>query len=86
MPEKGQKTRNKGRNAPVRVGCQVAIVYAVINGYLDSVPVKNVHEYEDNLYARLENQHADWLKRIEDGYFDDSDIEALKSILQEMKV
>lgn len=28
------------RNAPVRVGCQVAIVYAVINGYLNDVPVK----------------------------------------------
>ena len=76
----------QGRNAPVRVGCQVAIVYAVINGYLDSVPVKKVPEYESNLYAKLENQHQNWLKRIEDGYFDESDIEDLKSILQEMKV
>ncbi len=76
----------QGRNAPIRVGCQVAIVYAVINGYLDSVPVKDVPEYEKNLYAKLENSHTGWLKRIEDGYFDDSDIEALKSILQEMRV
>ena len=75
----------QGRNAPIRVGCQVAIVYAVINGYLDNVEVKNVHEYEKNLYAKLENSYTDWLKRIEDGYFDDSDIEALKSILQEMR-
>ncbi|MBQ1934370.1 MAG: F0F1 ATP synthase subunit alpha, partial [Clostridia bacterium] len=35
----------QGRNAPIRVGCQVAIVYAVINGYLDSVPVNKVKEY-----------------------------------------
>ena len=30
------------RNSPVSMGCQVAIVYAVINGYLDSVPVNKV--------------------------------------------
>ncbi len=34
------------RNAPVSAGCQVAIVYAVIHGYLDHVPVTGVHEYE----------------------------------------
>ena len=76
----------QGRNEPIRVGCQVAIVYAVINGYLDNVDVKNVHEYEKNLFAKLENSYTGWLKRIEDGYFDESDINELKSILQEMKV
>ncbi len=76
----------QGRNAPIRVGCQVAIVYAVINGYLDKVEVKNVHEYEKNLYAKLENSYTGWLNRIENGYFDESDINELKSILQEMKV
>ena len=76
----------QGRNEPIRVGCQVAIVYAAINGYLDSVPVYGVHEYEKNLFAKLENSYTGWLKRIEDGYFDDSDIEELKSILKEMKV
>ncbi|MBQ3040639.1 MAG: F0F1 ATP synthase subunit alpha [Clostridia bacterium] len=76
----------QGRNEPIRVGCQVAIVYAVINGYLDKVDVKNVHEYEKNLFAKLENSYTGWLKRIEDGYFEESDIDELKSILQEMKV
>ncbi len=76
----------QGRNEPIRVGCQVAIVYAVINGYLDKIEVKNVREYEKNLFAKLENSYTGWLKRIEDGYFDESDIDELKSILQEMKV
>ena len=76
----------QGRNDPIRVGCQVAIVYAVINGYLDKVEIKDVHEYEKNLFAKLENSYTGWLKRIEDGYFDQSDIDELKSILQEMKV
>ncbi len=76
----------QGRNEPVRVGCQVAIVYAAINGYLDAVEVKRVHEYEAMLFAKLENQCGEWLKRIEEGYFEESDIEALKNILSEVQV
>ena len=76
----------QGRNSPIKVGCQVAIVYATINGFLDNVAVKDVPEYEARLYTRLENNYQDWLKRIEDGYFDKEDEEKLKSILSEMKV
>ena len=76
----------QGRNSPIKVGCQVAIVYATINGFLDNVAVKDVPEYEARLYSRLENNYQDWLKRIEDGYFDKEDEEKLKSILSEMKV
>ncbi len=73
------------RNAPVRVGCQVAIVYAVTKGYLDKVEVKKIKEYEKNLYSLLENRHKDWLQRIESGLFDDAEVEDLKAILAEMK-
>ena len=74
------------RNSPVRVGCQVAIVYAVTKGYLDSVPVSRVKEYEHNLFLKLENEKGDWLKRIEDGFYDESDEEELKAVLSEMRV
>ncbi|MBQ3128865.1 MAG: F0F1 ATP synthase subunit alpha [Clostridia bacterium] len=76
----------QGRNAPVRVGCQVAIVYAVTKGFLDSVAVKDVHEYEARLFAKLENEHGEWLARIEAGFYEKEDEEALKSILAEMQV
>ena len=76
----------QNRNAPVRVGCQVAIVYAVTKGYLDQVEVKKVKEYEANLYSLLENKHKDWLERIESGLFEDAEVEDLKAILAEMKV
>ena len=76
----------QGRNAPVRVGCQVAIVYAAIKGYLDPVPVSKVHEYEKNLFLKLENEKGEWLKRIEAGYYDDADEEELKAVLSEMQV
>ena len=76
----------QGKNAPVRVGCQVAIVYAVIKGYLDSVAVSDVREYEKRLFAKLENQYGTWLERIEAGYYEQSDEDELKSVLAEMQV
>ena len=75
----------QNRNSPVRAGCQVAIVYAVINGYLDNVAVKDVHQYEQDLFACLENKYSDLLDRFEAGYYEESDIETLKKALSEMQ-
>ena len=72
------------RNSPVRVGCQVAIVYAVTHGYLDNVPVEGVAAYENDLYLKLENEKADLLARFEGGSFDDADVAELEATLQEM--
>ncbi|MBO5111187.1 MAG: F0F1 ATP synthase subunit alpha [Clostridia bacterium] len=75
----------QGRNSPIRVGCQVAIVYAVINGYLNDVAVKDIKRYEADLYELLENKYNDFLCRIEGGSWTDEDIEELKQALAEMK-
>ena len=75
----------QGRNSPVRVGCQVAIVYAVINGYLNDTPVKAVKGYERTLYELLENKYTHFLTRVEAGFWDDEDIAELKKALSEMK-
>ncbi|MBO4432283.1 MAG: F0F1 ATP synthase subunit alpha [Clostridia bacterium] len=73
------------RNSPVRVGCQVAIIYAVTNGYLDSVPVDKVKDYEARLYETLENKAGDLLVSLEAGNFDQKEIDGLKKVLEEMK-
>ncbi|MBQ4511321.1 MAG: F0F1 ATP synthase subunit alpha [Clostridia bacterium] len=73
------------RNSPVRAGAQVAIVYAVINGYLDKTPVDKVKKYEKRLYEKLEHENKAWLERIENGSWEKSDIEELKAILAELK-
>jgi len=73
------------RNSPVRVGCQVAIVYAVINGWLNDTPVKQVKDYEGRLYELLEAKYADFLVRVESGSWDDKDIAELEQALNEMK-
>ena len=70
------------RSRPVRVGCQVAIVYAVINGYLNDVEPKDVAAYEDGLYEYLQARYADLLARIEQGQWDASDVETLKEALK----
>ena len=75
----------QGRNSPVRVGCQVAIVYAVINGYLNDIPVKQVKSYEALLYELLENKYSKFLTRIEAGSWSDEDISELCSALNELK-
>ena len=72
------------RNDPVRVSCQVAIVYAVINGYLNDVAVKDVAGYEKRLYEHMENKYGDLLVRFESGYFDAEDVETLRIALGEM--
>ena len=73
------------RNSPVRAGCQVAIVYAVTKGYLDSVSVSDVKNYEKRLYEKLQNQYSSLLDRFEAGSYEKEDIEELKRALEELK-
>ncbi len=75
----------QGRNAPVRPGAQIAIVYAVINGYLNEVSVKDVKKYEERLYELLESKYNEFLVSVEAGSWESEDIEQLKSALEEMK-
>ena len=75
----------QNKNTPIRIGCQVAIIYAVINGYLNTIPVNKVKEYEATLYETLENKHIPLLNRVESGYWEDSDAEELKALLTGLK-
>ena len=72
------------RNSPVRAGCQVVIIYAVTHGWLDSVAVADVHDYEEQLYGLLEKKYSDLLDRFEQGYYEDEDIARMETALGEM--
>ena len=76
----------QNRNSPVRVGCQVAIVYAVTKGFLNSTPVEKVPQYEEKLYDLLEAKYSGWLERVESGKWGDDEINELKAALAEMNV
>ena len=72
------------KNSPVEVGGQVAVIYAVINGYLNNVPLSEVKNYEKDLYALLNAEHKDWLRRIKGGSWDKDDENELKSALEKL--
>ena len=74
----------QNRNNPISVGCQVAIIYAVTKGWLDTIPVNKVKDFEERLYEKLQNQKSALLKRFEEGYFEDEDIASLEETLSEM--
>ena len=74
------------RNSPVSVGCQVAIIYAVTNGYLDKVPLDKVGSYEQKLYEKLRKEKPNLLIRFEEGHFDNCDEEELKDVLEGMSI
>ncbi|MCR5122243.1 MAG: F0F1 ATP synthase subunit alpha [Ruminococcus sp.] len=74
----------QGRNSPVRPGCMIAIVYAVINGYLNNIEVSDVEEYEVQLYALLEGEFPGLLERLENGFYDKEDEEGIKKALERM--
>ena len=68
---------------PVRIGCQIAMVYAAVNDKMKQVPVEKVRDYEEKLYIHMENNCPDLIKRLESGYYDDCDREQLGSAVDE---
>ncbi len=51
-------------NSPVDVELQVCIIYAVVNGYLKDIAVKDVHAFEQGFFACLKNDHSGLLREI----------------------
>ena len=72
------------RQSPVRVGCQVAMIYAVINGFLNNVAVADIRSWEQKFYQHLEEGYTTLLERIENGFYEDEDVAALLEALQTM--
>ncbi|MGV2979658.1 F0F1 ATP synthase subunit alpha [Camelimonas sp. ID_303_24] len=50
--------------SPLKMEEQVAVIYAGVNGYLDSLPVSRVREFEDTLLGSLRGRHTDILDAI----------------------
>ena len=68
---------------PVEVAHQVCIFYAVTKGFLKDVAIEDVHEYEEGLYAWMDERASDVLKTIrETGKLEEGTEEQLKSAVQ----
>src|SRR6516165_7321272 len=71
---------------PIPVEEQVAVMWAMQNGYLDSVPVDRVKEYQTKLQDWLQTRKESLLQAIREKKELDKDIEAqLKTALSEFK-
>ena len=87
--ERGQRITEvlkQPQYVPMLVEKEVTILYAVINGYLDDVPVEKVMAFEESFHRFVETSHPDIGKRIaEDKELSDETEEALKKAIAEFK-
>ncbi|MBR0236134.1 MAG: F0F1 ATP synthase subunit alpha [Clostridia bacterium] len=71
------------KTSPVEVGCQVAIIYAAIKGYLKLIEVCDVSDYESQLYSYMRAQHSELLGKIAKGEYTDEMAEELDTAVAE---
>ena len=70
---------------PKEVAQQVCIIYAVTHGYLATIPVEQVAEFEKRLEEHMDNYHSDVLEAIRASGKLETDTEtALKAALDEL--
>jgi F-type H+-transporting ATPase subunit alpha len=68
---------------PMPVERQVAVIYAVTNGYIDNIPVERVGEWERGFLGFLEAEHSDLLASIvqEKALSDESETKLKSSLI-----
>ncbi len=73
--------------SPIDVAHQVCIIYAVVNGWLNDIPLEKVAEFETRLYEYMDTAHFEILELIRNSGKMDSRIEeGLKAALSELKI
>ena len=72
--------------SPLKTEEQVAVIFAGANGYLDSIPVNKVADFEKTVLSAMRGKHAELLKTIatEKALSDDSRAK-LKAALDDIK-
>ncbi|KQQ48713.1 MULTISPECIES: F0F1 ATP synthase subunit alpha [Methylobacterium] len=69
--------------SPLKMEEQVAVIYAGVNGYLDSLPLNKVRPFEDALLSALRTKHADLLTKIRDSKdLSDDSAKTLKGVVE----
>ena len=56
----------QGVHQPIAVEKQVCILYALVNGFLDSIELSDISRFEKELYTFLENERPNIFKHIRD--------------------
>ncbi|MCC8160573.1 MAG: F0F1 ATP synthase subunit alpha [Oscillospiraceae bacterium] len=76
----------QGRNEPVRVELQVALIYAVINDMTKDIPVDKMRDFERALFEYIENNSYDIIEEIsESGNLSENTEQKLLDAIKECK-
>ena len=72
----------QGRNSPIEVELQVAIIFAVVNNLLREIPTEDISRFEAELFEYLTVSKEDILKEIRDtGVLSDENSEKLREAI-----
>ncbi|WEK18954.1 MAG: F0F1 ATP synthase subunit alpha [Candidatus Pedobacter colombiensis] len=74
----------QGQFSPMTVEKQVAIIYIGTKNLMRSVPVNKVKEFEAEYLQQLEQRHAETLKALKAGKFDDTITGVLETVAKEL--
>ncbi len=81
-----QEVLKQPQAQPLQVAQQVAIIYAVTNGYLDDVSLDNVRSWEEQFHSFFKTAHPEILSTITDEKrISDETTEVLKRAIDEFK-
>jgi len=87
--ERGQRITEvlkQTQYVPMPLQKEVTILHAVINGYLDDVPVEKVRAFEEGFHRFMETSHSEIGQRIAaEKELSDETVEALKQAIAEFK-
>ncbi len=54
------------QHSPLSLSCEVVILYAVINGYVDEIPIELTRKYETELFKFMETRYPEIMKEIQE--------------------
>ena len=72
-------------NQPVDVAHQVCIIYAVVHGHLNEIPLESIRQFEQELFRYMDDNYAEVLDLIRTkGALDETVESAIKAALKEL--
>jgi F-type H+-transporting ATPase subunit alpha len=81
-----QEVLKQGQYSPVPLADEVIIIYAVTNGFLDDVEVRNVRDFEGGLLRYMKDTHPDLWNLIQTGQkMPEETTEALDQAIRDFK-
>ncbi len=87
--ERGQRSvevLKQGQNVPLPVERQTAIMYALVNGYMDDVEIPKIRDFEEAFHRFMDSNHPEILKSIADEKaITDETEQSLKAAVEEFK-